>query len=386
MNLAICIVCYNRIKELERLLCSIERANFSPNNSVTLIFSIDNSGNDAVKKLAENYYWRHGDKIVRHFKERQGLKKHILSCGDYTNDYDALIVLEDDIVVSNSFISYSVQAVEKYKYDDKIAGISLYNFEKNWLLWPLRFEPEKGQYDAYFMRIAQSWGQVWTKEKWTKFLSWYEKNANFEYDSQIPDVLFKWPKSSWLKYHTRYCIETDRYFVYPYVALSTNCGDAGEHSLVGNNNYQVSLQTNKLMYEFPDFNDQAIKYDEYMNRMGMAEYLGVNESELKVDLYGTNKTKDKKYLLSTEKKDFKVLRSYKLSFRPIEYSVINGICGNGIFLYDTQEKVKNELKWDSRFEMMLYETRTNSVPAMVKFTFKLIWVEIWKRIKRYIII
>ena len=76
------------------------------------------------------------------------------------------------------------------------------------------------------------------------------KNQNFNYSEKIPEYLNGWPESSWLKYHTRYCIETDRYFVYPYVSLSTNFSDAGEHADVTVNDHQVELMINKEKYSF----------------------------------------------------------------------------------------------------------------------------------------
>ena len=103
------------------------------------------------------------------------MKKHILKCGDYTNQFDIISVLEDDIFVSNSFYHYAYNAAVFYEFEDRVAGISLYSFQKNWLDWIMRFEPQRTGCDAYFMKIAQSWGQVWIKEKWDKFLAWYVK-------------------------------------------------------------------------------------------------------------------------------------------------------------------------------------------------------------------
>ena len=37
---------------------------------------------------------------------------------------------------------YAYNAANYYKNDNNIAGISLYSFQKNWLKWLLRFEPQ----------------------------------------------------------------------------------------------------------------------------------------------------------------------------------------------------------------------------------------------------
>ena len=48
--------------------------------------------------------------------------------GKLLNDYDALIVLEDDITVSPYYYQYACQTIAQYQDDERIAGISLYNF------------------------------------------------------------------------------------------------------------------------------------------------------------------------------------------------------------------------------------------------------------------
>ena len=383
-SFAIVVIGYKRVEGISRLIKSLEKADYDNRNDITLIFSIDNSGDSEVEDYAKSVEWKHGEKIIRTFDKRQGLKKHILSCGEYTTKYDILTVLEDDIVVSDSFYHYAYSAAIKYEEDDHIAGISLYNFQKNWLKWSLRFEPEKKEFDNYFMQIAQSWGQVWTLRKWNLFMEWYKDNKTFLKSETIPSVLNNWPESSWLKYHTRYCIETDRYFVYPYYALSTNCGDAGEHSKRGSSNYQVELQSNKYNYIFADFfEEDSVTYDAYMNRIGLNKYLGIDDAnDVKIDFYGTNRLLGYRYLLSTAKLDYQIIKSYELSFRPIEYSIIHNIEGKGIYLYDTFIKEKNRLDIDQSFELLSYEMRSNSLPTIWEYAIKLLIKELKSRIMR----
>ena len=159
-SFAIVVIGYNRLPGLKRLVESLEKVDYNGRSDINLIFSIDNSGKKDVEEYAKQYHWPHGKKHIRVFPERQGLKKHILSCGDFTEKYDIVAILEDDLYVSDSFYNYAYQAVEYYFEDDNVAGISLYGFQKNWLDWVLRFEPQKNEFDTYFLKIAQSWGQV----------------------------------------------------------------------------------------------------------------------------------------------------------------------------------------------------------------------------------
>lgn len=68
----------------------------------------------------------HGRKKIYTYPERLGLRKHILKCGDFLDFYDALVVLEDDLVVAPSFYMYVLMTVNKYIENNNIAGISLY--------------------------------------------------------------------------------------------------------------------------------------------------------------------------------------------------------------------------------------------------------------------
>ena len=106
-SFAIVLVCYNRLEGLKRLLSSLERVDYAGRNDIELIFSIDNSGTSIIAEFAEKYNWPFGHKTIRTFSQRQGLKNHILQCGDYTQKYDIIVVLEDDIYVSDSMYHFA---------------------------------------------------------------------------------------------------------------------------------------------------------------------------------------------------------------------------------------------------------------------------------------
>lgn len=382
-SIAIVIVCYNRIDGVKRLCKSLLEADYNGNQDVTLIFSIDKSDTNIVADYAESVEWPHGIKIIRKYNNRQGLKQHILKCGDLTSDYDAVIILEDDIIVSNCFYRYASQAIDFYWNDPRIAGISLYSFQKNWLNWLLRFEPCKTHYDAYFLRVAQSWGQVWTRPKWNEFRAWFVTNPNILPTDNIPKYLKEWPDSSWLKYHDKYCIETNKYFVYPYYSLSSNCSDVGSHAMSNTNDHQVELQFDKKEFLFPLFNQSAIIYDEYMNRQFLGKYVNIPDEQLTTDLYCTHSSIDTRFLLTTKKLNFKILKTFQLFIRPIEASVIHDYQGTGIYLYDTNEKVRNKEK-SSIYDLYLYSLRSHDYRRLLRLSLKLTIKEIFNRLQSFI--
>lgn len=356
-SIGIVIVCYNRLESLKRLIKSLELADYGTYKP-TLIFSIDFSGSDCVSNFAENYEWKYGEKVVLAYEQNLGLKKHILKCGDLTEKYDVLIVLEDDIFVSSSFLNYAVEASNFYGDDDNVAGISLYSFQKNWLKWDLRFEPIRSQYDTFFMKIAQSWGQVWTYKKWTDFMKWYQQNQVFDKDDSIPQYLHTWPSTSWLKYHTKYCILNNKYFVYPYVSMSTNFSDKGTHAKNNSTDHQVEMPLIKRNFMFPMFTQESIRYDEYMNLENLKDNIDFPFREITIDLWGTRNSSNKtKYLLTTKKCNFLIVKSYPIQLRPIELNILYNMEGEGIYLYNTHVKYKN--KFVESTNLNIYSFRTS---------------------------
>ena len=214
--IGIIVVGYNRVGSIERLLKRLAVCDYSGITSVPLIVSLDNCGKSDVYDAASDFHWPRGSYQVILQPERMGCKNHILHCGDYMEQFgwDAAIVLEDDVYPSAAFYRYAQQAVARYQDDDRIAGIALYAMPQNQTV-RLPFTPVLSEYDTYFMQLAQSCGQVWMKRQWDAFANWYAENsAPFSKRPGIPANVCRWPESSWLKYHIRYCIEENKYFVY----------------------------------------------------------------------------------------------------------------------------------------------------------------------------
>lgn len=341
MKLGIIVIGYNRKKPLERLLYRLNECYYSV--PAVLLISIDYSGRSEIEEVAKSFEWEHGEKKVISYPERLGLRKHILLCGSYMEEYDldAVAVFEDDIYPSESFFSYMKQAVEFYKDDDRIAGISLYKHtldtERN-----LPFEPMRSPFDAYFLQYAQSWGQIWMRKQWRCFSDWYEKNkSEFKGLEYLPNNVNCWPETSWLKYHIRYCVENNKYFVYPYNALSTCFAEAGEHTDKRYLRYQVPLDMGKNKeYCFPRLGqDGAVYYDVFFENTSIGDYLG--KAEICVDLYGYKEsTLGKRYWLTTKILGYEVVETFGLVLKPQELNCIYHIPGNDIFLYDTWNKAE----------------------------------------------
>ena len=354
MNIAICVVAYNRLQSLERLLASLLLAYFHKNTTF----------------YAKVFNWPYGDKRVILHSENLGLRKHILSIGNFLDEFDAVIVLEDDISVAPNFYNYALCCVENYAGNDDVAGISLYNFPLNYHNG-LPFVPLHSDSDVFFMQNAMSWGQVWMRKQWKDFVAWYDLHSEeFSFAPHLPESICSWSKNSWLKYHTKYCIEKNKYFVYPYISLSTNNSDKGIHNSVRQTLYQTPL----LYGEKVEYNLNAtIKYDSFFENELIYGILGKTKEELCIDFYGLKANRlNKRYYLTRKFLDYKILAAYSLLNKPYEMNIVNNCQGFELFLYDTREneKFQNERKQTRigqfiRFYEFLYSFKVKTFCKML---------------------
>lgn len=357
MKFAVVVVGYNRPAAMSRLLNSIMNADYQ-GDTVDLVISLDKGARQAeLVEIAEKVEWKHGEKKVRVFPERQGLRPHILQCGDLTNaDYDAVAVLEDDLLVSSGFYAYCKQMVSFYDDDNRIAGISLYKHR----IHPgarRPFEPEEDAHDVYFMQMAQSWGQCWTTRMWKGFRTWYEDNQGEITESvSFPCYISQWNHASWMKYYNKYVVEQDLYYVYPYKSLTTNHTEVGEHSSVSNNDFQVPLLSMPMEYRCVSVKE-GVKYDIFLERVELkAEYLSKYRGKVMLDLMGTRSRFDgADVLISVQQLPYKVLDELQLRYRPVETNVSLPHQGKGIFVYDLHMSARKP-KCNSRI-LVSYDIR-----------------------------
>ena len=338
---AIVVVGYNRADSMSRLLKSIGDARYDYKD-INLIISIDYcENNQDVLKVAESFVWEYGEKCIRYHKKNMGLRKHILSCGDLTEKYGSVIVLEDDLIVSPYFYDFAVKALDFCNDLDYVAGISLYKNDYNQTAAKKFCELDDG-YDNWYLKQAQSWGQAWSFEQWGKFKQWYENNVDTPFDDKnIPENIRNWSASSWLKYYDRYVIETNKYYFYPRVSYTTNNTEPGTHFQSVDHTFQVPLAYGKKEFDFSKIEESGSVYDAFYENENLHKWMGFDNNELTVDLYGTKEVVNTRYLLSSRKLDYEIVKSYACSMRPMEMSVMYNIKGNNFYLYDTDKKIKN---------------------------------------------
>lgn len=184
--------------------------------------------------------------------ENMGLAKSII---DYLcrlfNSHEALIVLEDDIIVHPLFLDFMNQALEKYKENMSISSISGYSFGLSRLgLENVEFALVKRASSWGWGTWSNRWDQVdWELREFNDFISDRRKVLQFADagKDQIP-MLVKQQRGiiqSWAIRWTYHHYKTGTYCLIPVKSLLTNIGTDG----TGTN---FKIKTKKYEVEITD--------------------------------------------------------------------------------------------------------------------------------------
>ena len=356
---AIVIATYNRAKSLQRLLNSVSCADYSNYNDIPLIISIDGGGGTDVLRVAYDFLWNYGEKIIIEHNSNIGLRNHIISCGDLTEKYDRIIMLEDDLMVSPYFYDYAVKASDYYRDDDRIAGISLYLYRFHEYSNNAFFIPLYSGMDVFFMQVPSSLGQLWTKKQWQSFKKFYNEGHELNDTDKLPDSVKKWPASSWKKYFYKYMVQKDLYFVYPYVSYTTNMAEAGTHLKTAMSVCQTPLMYQaKNMFLFPEFSFKGVVYDAYMEIL--PEYFRMQglfvDKEFIVDLYGNKPLElyNEPYCISSKQCNSPIY-SFAMQLIPLESNILQKLDGDDIVFAATNDFIDNDKLRFRKLCALLYD-------------------------------
>ena len=357
MNIGIVVIGFNRPDALSRLLKSLNYANYGNHKDITLIISLDYSGKNDCYKVSDLFNWKFGEKIIINHPYNLGLKEHVISCGNLSSEYDAIIMLEDDLFVSPDFFHYCLNVVNHYQYCADIGGFSLYSYTFIEGV-SIPFLPVNNGFDNYFMKFPGSRGQIWTSEQWGLFRKFLVKSEISDTDFKIlPKFAQNWPtKSSWKKLFFLYLISCNKYIVYPRVSLTTNFGDVGEHYKIATSSLHVPLLFGDKSWNFSSVNNVKLFYDSWFELEPIAFNSIFEQSiidDLTIDLRGTKDMDEikTKYLLSI-KECSQALSKYSIELLPIELNVLLGFNeSNSEYLisFGLAENFKFETNFSKKF-------------------------------------
>lgn len=360
LNPAIVIPVYQRVQSLERLLSSIERAEFP--QDVTLVFRTHKGVNPKVLELCKAYHWDYGDKQIIQNEKQLTLDDNIRACGDLTGEYGAVIILEDDLVVSPFFYEFTKGALAEYGEESSVAGIGLYSYTNN-PVSGLRHFQTKYDHDAALCQKTVTWGQCFTKTQWSLFRDWCENNT---VDLQLlPLYMQNYGLDNWELQHNAYLLASEKFVVHPTHALTTNSGLPGTHhqSTIDSGLFQVPLQFEAKNWMFPAFKE-LMKYDAYfeMKSDSFKSLLPKDHTllglDFDLDLAGLKPLEHLEHqMLLTSKKCKNAKWQYSADLKPKELNVIWNEAGNGLSLCQKSDVLHPELSELQKASNHFGETR-----------------------------
>jgi glycosyltransferase involved in cell wall biosynthesis len=381
---AIVVVAFNRPASLQRLLSSISKADYRT-TEIPLCFCIDfqdSAANREVREIAEAYDWPHGPKEIIHQTENLGLKTHVLACGDLTERFGSIIMLEDDLYVSPGFYAYTVQALEFYSEDDRIAGISLYNHRVN-VTGGRPFEAIHDGSDNYFLQVAASWGQAWTKQHWGSFRKWFSNNLGITEFVNMPSYIMNWPDTSWLKHYIHYLVVEGKFFVYPRIGLTTNFSDVGQHNSKNVPFYQVPIIVTTKEFRFYSLDSSVAVYDAYFEVLPAVLKTKCEvfaNLDFSVNLYGLKTTEqlDSEYIIVGHNHENAIIR-FAMSLKPIDANLFMALPGEGISVLKSEDYINSgAISREDRKARFDYDSRAISFKEKVVNIFDMCMSRIWK--------
>ena len=179
------------------------------------------------------------------------------------NQYEKVIVLEDDIVTSPFFLTFMNEALEFYQKDDSIFTISGYNY-------PVHI-PKDYPFQVYLSPRSSSWGWGTWKDRWEK-VDWKpnkelllnnKKSLNSLLDKAGKDLAPMLLKSiegkinSWAVRAAFTQAKRNSYTIFPIKSLAKNVGTdaSGTNFIRKTRKYDVELEVEKMKFEFtPNLN------------------------------------------------------------------------------------------------------------------------------------
>ena len=337
MKPTIVINAYKRPESLKRLLKSISNANIP--NDAKLVFTVEFNADKNVEEQIENYNFV-GEKIILKATEKRGLLGHYFYCGNLTEKFGSIIYLEDDLVVSPDFYSYSLSVLDFYKEDENLAGFSLNALWFNgYSHFPFK-EIDDGN-PVYFLKSAWFQGQIYTHKQWKPFYDWYLKSKEHTYNTMREEMKQLLDNDDWFPIKSKYLVEQNKYYCFSRNSYTVNFGDAGTNFDNSTNFFQTHLSLKWIQKNFVSFDNSLAVYDDFFELeiqkvKQLAPLLNKYDFEMDLNALKNPTNYNTEYWLSPFK-----AKNAALSFGMEMYPPINNllfeIAGNDYFLCTRSE-------------------------------------------------
>ncbi|MEO6096905.1 MAG: class I SAM-dependent methyltransferase [Fibrobacteria bacterium] len=259
-DIPVALVAYRRPEHTRQVIESLERQGVR--NLYIFCDAAKGNGDEAdvraTRKLVEGISWI---KPELHFVENnRGLARSVMAAADHVlSRHETVVLLEDDCVPQRHFFGFMANALDKYRDDESVYGVSGYTVP----LQPdlLRRYPQ----DVYFCPRISSWGWATWKRAWKQLdrdlVSVCRKvlDARIDLDQGGDDIKFSIEgmlqghvKDVWTLpwvlsvYLNRGC------FVYPTVSHIDNIGMDGSGVHCGKTDRYVTALAEAPAHRFPE--------------------------------------------------------------------------------------------------------------------------------------
>lgn len=256
---------YNRPVHLKKTIESLSK-NTLASESELFVFS-DGARNKKDEKLVkevreilvnETGIFKRTEFIYH--KENYGLRRSIIEgVTSILNNYNKVIVLEDDLISSTNFLTYMNGALDLYSGLSNIYSVSGYNI-------PIEI-PKSYPYNIYLSYRPSSWGWGTWKDKWEK-VNWTENDyKDFIEDNDVQErfnrggndlsdllkLKIKGKIHSWAIDWAYYHFVNNAFCVYPRVSKINNIG-------LDRSGTNIKMKTNKFATKLDNATNDIIFY------------------------------------------------------------------------------------------------------------------------------
>ena len=344
MTAGIVVIAYRRPASLTRLLDSLRTADYPDGVAVPLIISIDGGPgrDDAVVRLAEAADWPAGPKEVVAHEEHLGLRDHLVRCGDLSERFGAIAILEEDLVVSRRWHAFASAALADVAADERVAHAAL---GSPWFIGfsgdP--FTPIADGADAFFGRFPYTAGLVVTADQWTRL-----RPVLADRDPVLPHpglhpAYRRLRADEWLPRMARHLVVGDRYVLYPRVSLAVQWGDAGTHFGRPTRWFQAPLEHRRTAWMFHGLDTADAVYDGFMELDGavlrrLAPAVASATTAVATDLWANRRRSNVPTpFVVTTRPVRRAVATWGAVARPLEANVLEGVPGEAIRLARTDD-------------------------------------------------
>jgi len=268
------VLTMNRPESLKRLLDSISNTFFEyEGDRIELEIHVDKSHGLLYKEcvtIAHNFTLPPGRGTVtaKIAQENHGLRAAWFDCWSPTTDTEHAIIVEDDLELAPTWLSWLRKAWLSYRHREDIAGITL---SRQFLMFK---KPERADMEIvndhlpFLYKLVGTWAFSPHPKRWREFLSWFNSLDSEAFDPYVPGLV----TSDWLHIHTwqgRRHMTWEQWHIYygehhglytMYInlpkqeVLCNNWREAGVHSRVsaGRPDYSLAQGCSIQLQEFPE--------------------------------------------------------------------------------------------------------------------------------------